>query len=108
MAMYALAIVPLVNDHLHGLCEQVWFADDGTGAGNLTDLRQWWDKLVEKGPTVTSPNPRKPGLSSKLKCLKKRDASSKAPEFDLLLKACDTWERQSGADNSKKAIFKRK
>ena len=30
--------------------KQVWFADDGTGAGNLKELRKWWDKLVEKGP----------------------------------------------------------
>lgn len=49
MAMYALAIVPLVN-HLHGKCNQVWFADDGTGADKLSKLRKWWDALVEKGP----------------------------------------------------------
>ena len=49
MAMYALAIVPLVSQ-LHGLCKQVWFADDGTGAGNLKELRKWWDKLVDKRP----------------------------------------------------------
>ena len=49
MARYALAIVPLVSQ-LYGLCKQVWFADDGTGAGNLKELRKWWDKLVEKGP----------------------------------------------------------
>jgi hypothetical protein len=48
MAMYALAIVPLVKQ-LHGLYKQVWFADDGTGAGSLNELRIWWDKL-ENGP----------------------------------------------------------
>jgi hypothetical protein len=49
MAMYALALVPLVSQ-LHGLCKHVWFADDGTGAGKLDDLRKWWDKLLVKGP----------------------------------------------------------
>lgn len=48
MAMYAIAIVPLVSK-LHGLCNHVWFADDGTGAGKLSDLRKWWDKLLEIG-----------------------------------------------------------
>ena len=49
MAMYALALVPLVNE-LHGICKQVWFADDGTGADKLDALRKWWDMLLEKGP----------------------------------------------------------
>jgi hypothetical protein len=49
MAMYALTIVPFVSQ-LHGLCKHAWFADDGTGAGKLKELRAWWDKLLEKGP----------------------------------------------------------
>ena len=49
MAMYALALVPLV-DQLQGICKQVWFADDGTGADKLDALRKWWDMLLEKGP----------------------------------------------------------
>ena len=49
MAIYALALVPLVNQ-LHGICKQVWFADDGTGADKLDALRKWWDVLLEKGP----------------------------------------------------------
>ena len=42
-------MVPLVNQ-LHGICKQVWFADDGTGADKVDALRKWWDMLVEKGP----------------------------------------------------------
>ena len=42
MAMYAMALVPLINAHLHGLCKQVWYADDGTGADKLQPLRKWW------------------------------------------------------------------
>ena len=54
MAMYALAIVPLIN-HLHNnvdhnKCKQVWYADDATAAGKLRDMRHWWDQLVSEGP----------------------------------------------------------
>ena len=37
-------------NQLHGICKQVWFADDGTGADKVDALRKWWDMLVEKGP----------------------------------------------------------
>ena len=59
---YALALVPLVNQ-LHGICKQVWFADDGTGADKVDALRKWKDMLVEKGPGcgATSPNQPKHG-----------------------------------------------
>ena len=51
MAIYALALVPLVHQ-LHGICKQVWFADDGTG-----------DMLVEKGPAYGHfPKPTKTWL----------------------------------------------
>ena len=54
MAMYALAIVPLLN-HLHNnidhtKCKQVWYADDATAAGKLRNMRHWWDHLVKEGP----------------------------------------------------------
>jgi hypothetical protein len=49
MAMYGLALVPLTKK-LHGFCSQVWFADDGTGAGKLAALRKWWDALLANGP----------------------------------------------------------
>ena len=52
MAMYALAISPLINK-LKQLCpdvKQVWYADDATGAANCTKLRGWWDELSTHGP----------------------------------------------------------
>ncbi|XP_062521051.1 uncharacterized protein LOC134195988 [Corticium candelabrum] len=49
MSMYALGILPLINQ-LHGLCKQVWFADDATGAGKLSAVREWWNAIVEYGP----------------------------------------------------------
>ena len=69
MAMYALALVPLVNQ-LHGLCKQVWFADDGTGADKLEALKKWWDVLLEKGPAYGYfPKPSKTWLIVKDKKL---------------------------------------
>ena len=53
MAMYAIAITPLI-DLLQKSCPavpQVWFADDATGAATCTGLREWWNKLTEYGPS---------------------------------------------------------
>ena len=48
MTIYSLALVPLANQ-LHGICKQVWFADDGTGADKVDALRKtcYW----RKGPS---------------------------------------------------------
>ena len=52
MAMYALAIKPLINE-LHNSCDkanQVWFADDASAAAKCQHLRKWWDLLSTRGP----------------------------------------------------------
>ena len=49
MAMYAIALVPLLK-HLLPMCKQVWFADDATGCDKFLTLRKWFDVLVEMGP----------------------------------------------------------
>ena len=54
MGMYAVGIRPLV-DILHRntdstLCKQVWYADDSTSAGILTEIRKWWEVLNNYGP----------------------------------------------------------
>ena len=49
MAMYALALVPLVK-RLLSSCNQVWFADDATGCDEFTKLRSWFDLLLKVGP----------------------------------------------------------
>ena len=48
MAMYAVAILPLINRIKNGV-KQIWYADDAAG-GLLTDLREWWDQLCKLGP----------------------------------------------------------
>ena len=52
MAMYALAITPLIHQ-LRSSCprvQQVWFANDATGASTCSNLKAWWNKLSSHGP----------------------------------------------------------
>ena len=49
MAMYALALVPLITQ-LSSVAKQVWYADDAAAVGQLADLRAWWDMLCDIGP----------------------------------------------------------
>ena len=35
---------------LEHVLKQRWFADDAAAAGNLEAMKQWWDKLCERGP----------------------------------------------------------
>jgi len=49
MAMYALALAPLLKE-LHPKCLQVWYADDATGCDTLVRMRAWFDALRALGP----------------------------------------------------------
>ena len=49
MSMYTIMMVPLTKE-FHGICKQVWFADDATAGGKLAHLHTWWLALAEKGP----------------------------------------------------------
>ncbi len=49
MPMYALATIPLIKK-LEGNYKQIWYADDATAVGKITELRKWWDKLTTAGP----------------------------------------------------------
>lgn len=47
MYMYAIAIVHHLKDtKVH----QALFADNTTAAGNLTNLKEWWEQIVKSGP----------------------------------------------------------
>ena len=48
MAMYAIAIVPLIHRLQHEVI-QVWYVDDATAGGKLANLRSWCDQLVQCG-----------------------------------------------------------
>ena len=50
MAMYAIAITPLIQRlEDHGV-KQAWYADDATAGGALKQLKQWWEGIAELGP----------------------------------------------------------
>ena len=50
MAMYAIVVSPLIHRLKHDGMKQVWFADDATTAGKLSNLCEWWECLTSIGP----------------------------------------------------------
>lgn len=54
MAFYALGIKPLVDNLSDCIdkekCKQSWYADDGSAAGELAEIKRWWDKICSEGP----------------------------------------------------------
>ena len=61
MAWYAISTVPMIHRQNHKTnCHQVWFADDCTAAGKLSDVHDFWEELAKTGPGFGYfPNPRK-------------------------------------------------
>ena len=52
MAFYSSNTIPLIS-LLHNVpCMQAWFADDSAAAGLTKELRNWWDTLNAKGPSM--------------------------------------------------------
>ena len=54
MGLYGLGIKPLISDLdeviTPGECIQAWYADDSSSAGELNQMKTWWDTLCLKGP----------------------------------------------------------
>ena len=50
MAMYAVAITPLIHQLEGDGIKQAWYADDATAGGSLKRLKEWWDHIVKLGP----------------------------------------------------------
>ena len=66
MAMYALAVTPLIDQLRPEKQEakrkliQAWYADDSQAADNLCAIKKWWDALIAAGPGYGYyPNPKK-------------------------------------------------
>ena len=51
MFLYAVGTLPLIQS-LKGSssCVQVWYADDASACLSLSDLHQWFELLLSKGP----------------------------------------------------------
>ena len=54
MALYGLGIKPLIDNLSDTIekekCIQVWYADDSSSAGEVKEMKKWWDTLCSKGP----------------------------------------------------------
>ena len=65
MAMYAVATIPLIR-RLPDDVQHVWYADDASATGGLSNLRAWWDELLSLGPAYGyHPNAQKTWLITK-------------------------------------------
>ena len=65
MPFYALATRPLIDDLSTGVpdLKQIWYADDATAAGKISDLKKLWDRLEKIGSSYGYfTNPRKTWL----------------------------------------------
>ena len=49
MATYAIGILPLILC-LKSEMEQIWYADDSSAGGTLSNLRSWWERILKLGP----------------------------------------------------------
>uniref|UniRef100_A0A1X7TK22 Reverse transcriptase domain-containing protein n=1 Tax=Amphimedon queenslandica TaxID=400682 RepID=A0A1X7TK22_AMPQE len=64
MFIYAVATVPLIRklNQISGVT-QLWYADDSSAIGGLSQLHVWFDLLIEIGPHYGYfPEPRKSSL----------------------------------------------
>ena len=52
MPLCALSTVPLIRklSSVTGT-KQVWYADDSAAVGSVSDIKQWWDALLTRGPS---------------------------------------------------------
>ena len=50
MAIFAIAVRPLIDRLMMAQETQLWFADDAASGGKLQALRRWWDALLRFGP----------------------------------------------------------
>ena len=97
-AKYAIASKPLIDELSEATAEtdilQVWFADDGSGAGTLNDLKLWWEHLKIAGPKYG----HHPKLSKTVLVLKNPNDLERANDlFNDGIKITTAGERHIGA-----------
>ena len=50
MAMYGIGILPLIHELTPMNVKQVWYADDASAGGKISNLLNWWNAVCNKGP----------------------------------------------------------
>ena len=84
MAMYAIAITPLIHQLEDESVKQVWYADDATACGKIDRLRNWWDHIIKKGPDYGyHPNAAKTWLVVKEDKLEEAQAAFQGTEVAI-------------------------
>ena len=99
MGMYAVGTRPLLDilrsNTDSSKCQQVWYADDSSVAGQMTEMRKWWDVLNQTGPKFGYyPKPSKTIL-----IVKKEEHLAEAEKYfgGTGIKVTLTGERHLGA-----------
>ena len=70
MFLYAIGILPLIRSLKDpSKWTQVWYADDASACGELSNIRKWFDLLLHHGPLYGYfPNPSKCCVVVDLSC----------------------------------------
>ena len=63
MAMYGIGILPLIHQLTPMNVKKVWYVDDASAGGKISNLLNWWNAVCNKGPGYGyTVNPKKTWL----------------------------------------------
>ena len=51
MFLYAIGTLPLIRNLNASNITQIWYADDASAVGKLDKLRDWFEQLLDQGPS---------------------------------------------------------
>ena len=81
MAMYAVAITPLIHRLPDENIKQVWFADDASAGGKIDHIKNWWDNISQIGPQYGYyPNASKTWIIVKEQDYERAESYSRIPD----------------------------
>ena len=87
MAMYAIAITPLIHHLENNSVKQAWYANNATAGGNINNLKTWWDDIEKTGPDYGyHPNASKTWLIVKENHLEAAKAAFRGTEVQITIK----------------------
>ena len=95
MALYALSIQQLITS-LQAMSDvkQCWFADDASGAGTMSEIKQWWNGLNTFGPDIGYfPNAKKCWIIAK----PEKKALVREAFEDTVINVTVVWQKHLGA-----------
>ena len=115
MAIYAIAIIPLVlllvaeANQVDNTTKTAAYADDLTVAGSVMRLRNWWEALCRLGPKLGYFSERsKSWLIVKKKVVQKAQSVFKDTNIKITMRVSDILVQLLGRKHSSKNMFKKK